>query len=124
MKRLASFVVLAAVMLLAGVAAHSGADAPAAQKSGCDTIKVGEPRIFYKHNMRCSKAKSYARRVSTLRKVSLPRPPTPRSLSGPPSRRSFPASPKNVLDGSHDLPVEPSVSVLGSVTVSPPSSAW
>jgi hypothetical protein len=63
MKRLASFVVLAAVMLPAGLAAHSGADAPAAQKSGCDTIKLGEPRIFYKHNMRCSKAKSYARRV-------------------------------------------------------------
>ena len=46
MKQLVSFVVLAAVMLPAGLAAHSGADAPAAQKSGCDTIKLGEQRML------------------------------------------------------------------------------
>ncbi len=63
MNRVAMFVILAAVMLLAGQAGASGADAPGSEKRGCDMIKLGEPRIFYKHNMRCSKAKDYARRV-------------------------------------------------------------
>jgi hypothetical protein len=62
MRPIAAFVVVGA-LILAGSPGASGADAPASDKAGCDSIKLGGPRIFYKHNMRCQKAKKYARRV-------------------------------------------------------------
>lgn len=62
MKLFAPFLVLGAFML-ASSAAASGPDSHGSQKRGCDMIKLGEPRVFYKHNMRCKKAKHYARRL-------------------------------------------------------------
>lgn len=50
--------------------ASAGAAAPPAKpgfddKRSCNSINLGEPRVFYKHNMRCSTAKHYARRLFT-----------------------------------------------------------
>ena len=33
------------------------------KRSSCNSIKLGEPRVFYKHNMPCKKAKRLARRL-------------------------------------------------------------
>lgn len=50
-----------AVGVAAAPAGGSGADAGA--KRACTTINLGGPKVFTKHNMRCHKAKHYARRL-------------------------------------------------------------
>ena len=46
---------------LSGASSTVGSDA--GSKSACNSIKLGETRVFYKQNMRCSKAKHHARRL-------------------------------------------------------------
>ena len=61
MKHPQLLVVVAFAALAAPVLAN-GEQAPAT-KAGCSTINLGGVRIFYKNNMRCEKAKHYARRL-------------------------------------------------------------
>ncbi|MCD6015849.1 MAG: hypothetical protein K0R88_1933 [Solirubrobacterales bacterium] len=62
MNRLA---IVAVGFVATSALATLAADAPegSSDKRGCGSINLGEPRIFYKHNMRCHKAKHYARRL-------------------------------------------------------------
>ena len=50
-------------LAIVAIAATAPAGASTAKPSGCDSINLGEPRVFYKSHMRCKKAKHYARRL-------------------------------------------------------------
>lgn len=52
---------LGALCLAAAVPAAPAVTSKA--KRSCDTIRLGKVRVFYKHNMRCAKAKRLARRL-------------------------------------------------------------
>jgi hypothetical protein len=62
MKRLATLI---AVLVAAGVVATpaAGRSATGDAKRSCNSINLGQPRVFYKQNLRCAKAKQYARRL-------------------------------------------------------------
>jgi hypothetical protein len=61
----ARFAALATLAMLAGAiwAPAAQTAAPDAREKACNTINLGGPRVFFKENMRCSKAKDLARRV-------------------------------------------------------------
>ena len=68
-RAVAGLVMLAAVML----AGAGGAAGTTGSKRACNSIDLGGPRIFYKHNMRCSAAKQKARKVYSSRGDNEPR---------------------------------------------------
>jgi hypothetical protein len=73
---------LVSFALAVGVAAAPGAASRAddATKRACTTINLGGPKVFTKHNMRCKKAKRYARRLYKTRGDD--KPPNFRCSSG------------------------------------------
>jgi hypothetical protein len=74
--------VCALLALAFGVAAlpAAGSGADDATKRACTTINLGGPKVFTKHNMRCTKAKHYARRLYKTRGDD--KPPNFRCSSG------------------------------------------
>lgn len=63
-----AIVALAAVGLVAGGGTAPADPLPSSpavveRGGGCNSITLGEPRVFYKNNMGCDRAKRYARRV-------------------------------------------------------------
>ncbi len=72
MRRMVLGIAVIAVLSLAAIPAASGESADSA-KRGCGSINLGGPRVFAKHNMRCSQAKSYARDVYASRGEDEPR---------------------------------------------------
>ena len=62
MKRLATLI---AVLVTAGAVAAeaAGTSETGGAKRACNSINLGGPRVFYKHNMRCHRAKHYVRRL-------------------------------------------------------------
>jgi hypothetical protein len=53
-------------VVVAGVALLGGSSTPAEDRSSkraCNSINLGGPRVFFKQNMKCEKAKHYARRL-------------------------------------------------------------
>jgi hypothetical protein len=62
MKRVATLIaVLVAVGAVETRAAGSSVTVDA--KRSCTSINLGQPRVFYKRNLRCAKAKHFARRL-------------------------------------------------------------
>jgi hypothetical protein len=58
-----AIVAASVVTTLALAAPAADASEGSSTKRACNSINLGEPRVFYKHNMRCHKAKHYARRL-------------------------------------------------------------
>ena len=54
---------LAVATLLVAAPGLAASESSAPSKRSCSSINLGGPRVFTKHNMRCSKAKQKARRV-------------------------------------------------------------
>ncbi len=50
-------------MLALGLATGASSQPAGDQKRACNSIRLGEVRVFYKHGMKCSPAKDRARRV-------------------------------------------------------------
>ena len=71
MKRVVG--IAAAVLAVLAMTSVNGAAAPAPAKKGCDQINLGEPLVFYKHNMHCKKAKRLARKIHASGGAAEPR---------------------------------------------------
>jgi hypothetical protein len=61
MKKPIVLLALGALTLVAAPGTTGSQDPPT--KRACNTINLGGPKVFYKHKMRCHKAKHYARRL-------------------------------------------------------------
>jgi hypothetical protein len=61
-RRLAT-VVVGIAALCACLVPTAAASNGASNKRACNSINLGGPRVFFKHNMRCERAKHYARRL-------------------------------------------------------------
>ena len=72
MRRMILGIAVITALTPAAIAPVSGS-AGALAKRGCGSIDLGGPKVFAKHNMRCSQAKSYAKDVYASRGEDEPR---------------------------------------------------